>query len=263
MNTTPAVRVASVGFCNARPLIAGLGDRPGVSLSLHVPADLLAELESRRADVALLPTIDLQRLPGLAMIPAGAIGCDGPTLTVRLFSKSPIEQTKVLACDPDSHTSVALARIIFEKRFGLRPEFVDLRRATGSPFETKLLIGDKVVCEEPPDMPHQLDLGQAWKELTGLPFVFAIWTCFDEFDASAIARELDAARVRGVGAIDSIVATHAVPRGWPAELARRYFTEYLRFDVGPRQVEAISLFHRLASELGVIENAGPIPVKPC
>src|SRR5688572_8487009 len=103
-------RIASVSFLNARPLIHGLERDPRVRLLLDVPSRLLGLLRDGEAEVALLPVIDYQRLDALTIIPAGGIGSDGATLTVRIFSRVPIEQVTSLACDPDSHTSVALAR---------------------------------------------------------------------------------------------------------------------------------------------------------
>ena len=117
----PRFRVASVSFVNARPLICGLEREANVDLQLAVPSALLELLETGRADVALLPIIDYQRTRDLVLIPAGGIASDGPTLTVRIFSRVPIPQIRGLACDPDSHTSVALARIILAHRYGLRP----------------------------------------------------------------------------------------------------------------------------------------------
>ena len=170
-----ALRIGSVSYLNAKPLIYGLDHSPECELHLDVPSALMAGLAEGRFDVALLPVIDYQRLEDLCIVPSGGIGCDGPTLTVRLFSKKPIDQIRSLACDTDSHTSVALARVILAERYGIRPTFVDLRRGD-QPVDARLLIGDKVVCEEPPGCDHQLDLGHAWKLHTGLPFVFAIWT---------------------------------------------------------------------------------------
>ncbi|HQY88901.1 MAG TPA: menaquinone biosynthesis protein, partial [Tepidisphaeraceae bacterium] len=236
---------------NARPLNAGLYDRPDVSLTLDVPSRLIDHLAQDRADIALLPVIDYQRLDGLTVLPAAGIGCDGPTLTVRLFSRTPIESTKTLACDLDSHTSVVLARIILSRRFGIRPEFIPLDRATGVAGETRLLIGDKVVCEEPVGFDYQLDLGEAWKDLTDLPFVFAVW-CARSPDIEAMAL-LEASKRTGLAQIEQILTKFAEPRGWPRELARRYLTEFLKFDIGPRQLEAIRLFHRYAHEEGAID----------
>src|SRR6266511_2056952 len=95
-------RVAAVSYLNARPLIQGLDTNPEIELSLDVPAKLLDGLRSGASDVALLPVIDYQRLDGLTVVPAGGIGSDGPTLTVRIFSRVPIAQIRSLACDPDS-----------------------------------------------------------------------------------------------------------------------------------------------------------------
>jgi chorismate dehydratase len=255
-------RVASVSYLNARPLIYGLESDPAVRLSLDVPSRLLDHLRDGEADVALLPVIDYQRLAGLTIIPAGGIGSDGPTLTVRIFSRVPIEQVRSLACDPDSHTSVALARIVLSRRYGLRPEFCDLSRAGDDPHQARLLIGDKVVCEEPRGFAHQLDLGSEWKALTGLPFVFAVWMARDGIDASAIYQRLEQAKLAGVGAIDQIIREHALPRGWPVELARKYLTEHLRYDIGPAEWEAISTFNTLAAEEGIISRVLPLKQSP-
>jgi chorismate dehydratase len=206
--------------------------------------------------LALLPVIDFQRLAGLVLVPAGGIGCDGHTLTVRLFSRAPVDQIDTLACDPDSHTSVALARIILAERFGLRPEFIDLNKATGRPREARLLIGDKVICDEPVGFEHQLDLGFAWKELTGLPFVFAAWMARDGVDLRDVPQRLQRAKSSGMQHVDEIVRRFAVPRGWPAGIALQYLTVYLKYDIGEAQVRSMRLFFDLARRHGIIPAPG-------
>src|SRR4051812_29323746 len=247
-STQRVLRLGSVSYLNAKPLIHGLDlDSSNLDLSLDVPSRLLEGLRSGRFDVALLPVIDYQRMPNLRIVPAGGIGCDGPTLTVRIFSQQPIEQTRILACDPDSHTSVALARIILKEHFGLSPEFIDLGRATGAPGEARLLIGDKVVCEEPAGFEHQLDLGAAWKEMTGLPFVFAVWVARDGVDLGDLPARLEQAKRDGLANVHQIVERYAIPRGWPPGIALQYLTMYLQYDIGPRQLQAIELFFRKAA----------------
>ena len=253
-------RIASVSFLNARPLIHGLEHDPRVRLLLDVPSKLLDLLRTNQADVALLPVIDYQRLENLTIIPAGGIGSDGATLTVRIFSRVPIAQIRTLACDPDSHTSVALARIILARRHNLRPEFTDLSRASDTdPTQARLLIGDKVVCEGPRGYPHQLDLGDEWKSLTSLPFVFATWMArSDHPDLPQLHELLAAAKRSGLAALDAIIRNHGVPRGWPAPLAQAYLTRHLTFDVGARELEAIRTFHRLAADEGLIPPPRPL-----
>jgi chorismate dehydratase len=251
-----ALRVGAVSFLNAKPLIYGLESARDVRLSLDVPARLLEGLVDERFDVALLPVIDYQRLPGLRLLTSGGIGCDGHTLTVRIFSPVPVERIRTLACDTDSHTSVALARIVLAKLYDVRPAFVDLAAGAVKGSDTALLlIGDKVVCEEPQGLPHQLDLGEAWKRLTGLPFVFAAWIARAGIDLRDLPGRLELAKRDGLAHLDEIVACYAVPRGWPAEIAHRYLAEHLKFDVGPDQLRAIRLFHEYAAELGVIDHA--------
>jgi chorismate dehydratase len=261
----PRFRVAAVSYLNARPLIHRLETNPRVQLSLDVPSKLLDGLRSGASDVALLPVIDYQRLEGLTIVPAGGIGSDGPTLTVRIFSRVPIAQVRSLACDPDSHTSVALARIILARRHNLRPEFCDLARCASDddPTQARLLIGDKVVCDEPIGFAHQLDLGGEWKAMTGLPFVFAVWMARGGVGAGALdelSAQLETAKRSGLAEINRIIRDHAVPRGWPPELARQYLTQNLRFDVGPREIEAIETFHRFAAEEQIIPTAAPLRV---
>lgn len=256
--TPRKLSIGCVSYLNARPLIWGLSEQPDVVLSLDVPSKLLAGLREGRFDVALLPVIDYQRMEGLTVIPAGGIGCDGPTLTVRVFSHVPPEQITVLACDPDSHTSVALARVILKELYKVTPEFIRLTDISNRAGEARLLIGDKVVCDEPLGFAHQLDLGGAWKELTGLPFVFAVWVARAGVDHSATARLLRDARERGMSQLDTIIRQQAIPRGWPAGLALQYLSVYLKYEVGPRQLEAIRLFHEKAAAMGVITP----PLKP-
>jgi chorismate dehydratase len=250
-----------VSFLNAKPLIYGLENDRSVQLSLDVPARLLDGLRDERYDVALLPVIDYQRMPNLKLLTAGGIGCDGATLTVRIFSAVPVDRIRTLACDTDSHTSVALARVVLSRLYGIRPALVDLGKPglTVGGDTALLLIGDKVVCEEPTGLPHQIDLGEAWKRLTSLPFVFAAWIARAGVDLRDLPERLELAKHDGMSHIDEIIARHAIPRGWPAETARRYLTEYLKFDVGPDQIRAIRLFHQYAAEDGLIDHA-PWPI---
>ncbi|MBV8781749.1 MAG: menaquinone biosynthesis protein [Phycisphaerae bacterium] len=248
------IRVASVSFLNAKPLLEGLGENCEIELSLDVPSKLIDRLRDGSADVALLPTIDYQMLDGLRIVPAGGIGCDGPTLTVRLFSRIPIAEIATLSCDTDSHTSIALARIILAESHGIQPEMKPL--AAGG--DSLLLIGDKVICEQPLGYEYQLDLGEAWKRLTGLPFVFAVWTARADVALGELPSRLETAKRRGLENVDALVRDFALPRGWPADIAREYLTRYLKYDIGETQLKAIRRFHQLAGYYGLI----PSPPRP-
>lgn len=246
------IRVGSISFLNTRPLVWGLDHWPDLHIEQDVPSRLAQGLSEGRYDVALLPVIDCQRIEGARLLTVAGIGSEDATLTVRIFSTRPIDQIRSMACDTDSHTSVALARVVLAEKYGLRPDFVERSAASGQCSDAVLLIGDKVVCEEPAGMPHQLDLGRAWRQLTGLPFLFAAWTARADVDLGDLPRRLALAKHQGLENVQQIVQRYAVPRGWPAELARQYLTVYMNYDIGPRQLQALERFYALAHKHGVL-----------
>jgi len=267
------VRIACVRYLNTAPLIEGLDKLDAATLIPAVPARIADLVASRQADVGLVSLVDVVRSP-LALLPVGMIGCDGPTLTVRLFSSVPLDRIEAIHADTDSHTSSILARILLHKLFGLRPPVIDFdareriasspRPATGTLDDawppTLLLIGDKVVTDSPPAVryPHQLDLGQAWRELTGLPFVYAVWMCradrAGDPEIALAAQLLDRQRRHNRTRLDWIVARRAPEHRWPLDLAARYLGSYLRYDVGERERAAIERFLDDAAALGLTER---------
>jgi len=243
----------------------------GLSILPAVPSRIAGMVSSGEADLGLCSIVDAVRSPvPLTLLPVGMIGCDGPTMTVRLFSRVPFEKVTSLHADTDSHTSVALARMILAKQFGSRPSMHDfdaLRRVPGGEWpQTVLLIGDKVVTDHPPknEYPHQLDLGEQWGALTGLPFVYAMWMCRSDAllgpDAARIrhaALLLDRQRRHNATRLGWIVRTHAPKANWPVDLAATYLGELLRYDVGPREKEAVATFFAEAAALSLIPSATP------
>jgi len=257
--------VAAVSFLNARPLIEGLDEEPGIQLVTDVPSRLLETLIEDRASVALCPMIDFQlSATELSIIAAGAIGSDGPTLTVRIFSRVPMQEVARVHTDGDSHTSVALLAVVFDELYGRIPEIKTLDstdvNGTENPPDTVLLIGDKVVRSRPDPalFPHQLDLGEAWRRMTGLPFVFACWMARADHDLGTLPDILSRYRELNRNRVAEIAGTHAEASGWPEELAAEYLGEILRYDIGSRELEAIELFWKRCHLLGLIDRLRPL-----
>lgn len=269
-----SIRVACVRFLNTAPLVEGLDQVEGLTLVPTVPSRIGEMVEKDEADLGLASIVDAVRLSRpLQVIPVGMIGCDGPTLTVRVFSSVPLDRVKRLHADTDSHTSVILARLLLARRAGSVPEVVDFdvrerveRGGSGQGMttgtldtawpETVLLIGDKVVTDPPPAerYPHQLDLGAAWKEWTGLPFVYAAWMARDGESAAvhSAAGLLDRQRRRNAMRMDWIVEKRAPLARWPVDLARKYLTELLKYEVGPRERAAANRFIAEAAGAGLL-----------
>lgn len=279
--TTRATRIAAVQFLNTITLIEGLGACEGCVLSKAVPARIAGMLVGGEADIGLASIVDAADAGnGLALIPSGMIGCDGATLTVRLFSRVPPERITRVHADTDSHTSVMLADVLLRELHGVRAEFVayDARERmdqglgnTGGSVdpdeawpETLLLIGDKVVVDSPPAVryPHQIDLGQAWKDLTGLPFVYACWMCrradLDTTMVYEAAAMLERVRLRNAMRLDWLVTREAKAHQWPGDLARQYIGELLKFEPDARAREAVGVFFEKLREHGILDACDPV-----
>ncbi|GJM26917.1 MAG: chorismate dehydratase [Phycisphaerae bacterium] len=249
-------RLGVVSYLNAKPLTCGLDDDPNLELTHAVPAALAPMLDADEVDVALVPVVDLVG-PGRSwkIISNACIGCDGETLTVRVFSNIPPSEVETLYVDGDSHTSVALAQVIWLQKFGRTLNIIQLDdRIDRQTCDAILLIGDKVITSHLPHLDIQTDLGSAWKSLTGLPFVFAAWAAKLEYDAGNLEVLLAKARDDGVRQADQIASNVGPALGWPVELAQRYLTHRLRFTITPRHKEGLTRFIALAQEFDLVPN---------
>ena len=255
--------IGCVSYLNAKPLVDGIDADPRIRVFADVPSRLLQKLLEGSTEIALVPIIDYQTAAeDLCIVPSGAIGSDGETLTVRVFGSKPFSETERVAIDGDSRTSVALLRLVFNDLFGIRPRLsplADDARSTDLPQEADaiLLIGDKVV-NSAPDLPYQLDLGEAWKRLTGMPFVFAAWMARTRTDLGDLPRRLARRRDLNQRRISAVAAAHAAAAGWPLPLAEHYLGRLLRYDLGQRELKAISMFWNRCYELGIIEELRPL-----
>ncbi len=267
-------RVGCVSYLNAKPLIEGLAEAGDVEVQYDVPSRLCDDLVTGAVDLALCSIIDYFRTPGLRLVPVGGIGCLGRTLTVRLFSRDPIAQLTQIHADTDSHTSVALLRVVLAEQFNITPELVPFRAANydyashlDDPDRPRamLLIGDKVVTRSPKavEFPHQLDLGEAWRALTDLPFVFAMWMTRQEVDLGPLPARLDALCRANDPRRAAIAMQHAQAHRWPTDLAQHYLAQLLHYEIGPEQLTAVRRFADLAHRHGVIDHPRPLDLYPC
>ena len=257
-----------VNFMNTTPLIYGLELNQGIELVPKVPSELINLVEQGEVDFALSSSIDYQQSScDVSVLPVSALSSDGETLTVKVCSRVPLQDITEVHCDTDSHTSIVLLQIILQKQYGNSIKVMpkDLRsmiaRNEDLP-EAVLMIGDKVVTSDlTSSHPYEADLGAAWKELTGLPFVFAVWLGQSDLlshkakqAATAIDRQLRCNAQR----IEQVVAKNAASRGWESNLALAYVTKHMDYSWTNEHEESLELFYKYAYELGLIEQNKPL-----
>lgn len=256
MHSDPAhPRVAVISYLNTVPLIWGLENGPRrhpFQLDYCLPSEGADRVRSGQSDIGILPVIEMAR-QGLAHFPGTGIACDGPVRTILLISKVPLPEIRTLAVDRGSRTSVMLARVILSQQYDAHPVIsvtepvLDHMLAT---HDAALIIGDPALHLDPASLPFlTVDLGQAWKELTGLPMVFAVWCGKPEFITPTSSRHFLDSLAYGEKHIATIVAGQAAQRRLPPDLIRTYLTENIIFRLGEKEYKGMRTYLEFAAAL--------------
>jgi chorismate dehydratase len=249
------VRVGAVNYLNTKPLICDLELlAPQAELSLEVPSRLANLLAAGQLDVALIPVIEYFRAGCYSIVPNIAIASRGPVLSVTLFSRVPWTAIRRVALDAGSRTSAALTEILLRKRYGVSAEILSLpldSAAEDVDADAVLLIGDRAMRACLPVFAHAFDLGQEWFDWTGLPFVYAVWAVREGADLCGVDEALRQAKQRGLDRVGPIAFAEAPRLGLDAGFCRRYLSNILHFDLGPREQAGLHHYYMLACELGL------------
>lgn len=249
------IRVGAVNYLNTKPLIEGLGSfAPHAELHLDLPSRLADRLAADELDVGLIPVIEYFRAGTYSVVPGVSIASRGPVLSVTLFSRVPWPHVRSVALDEGSRSSAALARILLEKRYAVRPQTVHLPMGVAAddmPTDAVLLIGDRAMKACLPGFAHAYDLGQEWFDWTGLPFVYAVWAVRAGVDLRGVDRALQQARDYGLSKVGPIAQREAARLGLDAGFCRRYLSNILCFDLGPKEQAGLARYHEMARDLGL------------
>ena len=250
------LRVGAVNYLNTKPLIRGFAElAPHADLRMDLPSRLADTLAARRVDVALIPVVELLDRSDYRMVSDACIGCHGPVLSVKLFSRTPIQRIRSLALDDGSRTSVALVQILLAEQFGIRPSLESLPIGASicdTQTDAVLLIGDRAIHSPAGKFCDVWDLGDRWVRWTGLPFVFAVWAAHQNTPLGAIGTALSEARDRGLAEISTIAEEEAATHGLTQPQCLDYLSKNLNFMLGPKEQEGIELFESLCRKWNLL-----------
>ncbi len=220
-----------MSYLNTKPLLYGLEHgqlSDQVELVLDYPANLVRLLNSNQIDIGLIPVGALPSLGDHQIISDYCIGTEGEVASVAVFSEVPMEEIDTVFLDYQSRTSVLLCKILFEKHWNKSVQFIDaqdnsyIERIKGN--VAGLVIGDRALS-----IRHRFnyiyDLGLGWKEMTGLPFVFAVWVSKKEISGEFIPL-FNEANGMGLSKINLII-NHNNESSYPMEMYFRKNISYL------------------------------------
>jgi chorismate dehydratase len=248
-------RLGAVDYLNVRPLVHGLERRSDlVSVRFDAPSECARLLEAGEIDLGMVPSITYLNRPGDRIVPGLCIGSDGPVESVALFLRTPLREVRTLAVDTSSRTSVALTRILCKRRFGIAPTLVphapDLDAMLAA-ADGALVIGDPALFADHRAIgAEKIDLGLAWTEMTGLPFVWAFWAGRPDAASPEVVTALHDAARSGLAHLDAIADAHS-DNPLHQALGRRYLRDSLMFQLSDRALDGLRAYYREALALGV------------
>lgn len=239
-------RIAAVSYLNTVPFIYGIehADDLRATLLLSPPSGCAAAYNDSLADIALLPVGALPTLKNARIITPYCIGASGAVRTVTVMSNRPLNDVRTVWLDSHSMTSALLVRILCRHHWKIEPQFRRMEdytvAETPAEGDAFLFIGDKVFDYEG-RFAHVWDLAVCWEQMTGLPFVFAVWVARDGVD-DHVVRRLEEALEYGTRHVREAIARYG-HSGKP--YAYSYLTQNIDYLFDERKHEALSLYWEL------------------
>lgn len=289
------LRVSIVEYLNAAPLVWGFTDGPlagKYDLSFTVPSQCAEELRRGDADLGIIPSIEYQRMDGVAVLPGMAIASKREVRSLLVISKRPIDKVKRIALDTSSRSTVGLVRLLAAEHWKIAPEFVN---SAPDPAEmlresdAALLIGDPALrislkmealagkspsgeqcCQgDPEDMPvpgyetlFVYDVIHQWREMTGKPAVLAIWAGRREAISPEVVADFTASKHYGLERVREISEAASIKLDLPPRALERYLTENIHFDLDEENLAGLELYFQKAAAAGLIPRAKLLEFPP-
>ncbi len=258
LDYTVRMKIGSVPYLNARPLVDWLERCPHPDLSLHYdhPSVLVRQVLAGVTDIAMASTFPTLEHPELCLLPGLGVTVSGPAWSVRLLSKVPPASIRTLALDAHSRSTTVLARIILADRYGVTPECLDLPPdlpAMLAQADAAVLIGDIGIAVSGEGL-FDIDLGTEWWALTGLPFYFAGWVSRDAALLERAAPLLHEALEHGLARLPAIAAEEAVRLHLSEERCHAYLAQIMQYRTGAAEADGLEEFRRRAARLGLLDG---------
>lgn len=262
-------RLGRISYLNVLPIyfaLEHLFGANGFNLVRGTPAELNARMRRGEIDLGSISAMEYGRHPqDYLLLPHLSISSRGPVGSVLLFSRLPFTRLdgRIIQVSAASASGAALLRVLMAKLFAVQPVYrkAPLTSGAGDDVAAMLAIGDEALrLKQAGMMPLELDLGAAWQEMTGLPFVFGVWAVRRDFARSqpettaTLHRLLLQSRDWGLRSLAELSRMAAAPYGMTPSQVLAYFQQ-LDFALGPDHEQGLSAFFGYLAQLGELAAA--------
>ncbi len=255
--THKTISMGRIDYINASPVYYGLdnGLLPDwITMVDGPPAVLNAMVKDGRLQISPISSAFYgMNHTDLLVLPDLSISCDGKVLSVILVGNYPLEELdgKQLVLTEDSATAAALLKLIVKQK-NIRPGFSTKKIHSPGDLpdacDGALIIGDAAMTQPWESVfKYRIDLGELWHQMTGLPFVFALWVVrrsFAETEPGKVQKILDLfheSRAMGYANINRIIRSGGQKLGLSESYVRRYY-DCLHCDLDPEKIRGLELF---------------------
>jgi predicted solute-binding protein len=280
------LRISIVQYLNTAPLVWGFTNGPlqgKYDLSFTVPSKCSEDLRTGRADIAIIPAIEYQRIGNLVILPDMAIASKKKVRSLLIVAKTPLERVKSFALDRSSRSTQALTRILCAEKWKIAPNFFE-----ATPYfvemlqqaDAALLIGDpalrislgiekdsrpgaegQTLCPAAAlgitnsELLYVYDVVGEWRSLAGLPAVLAVWAARRDVATPEVTADFIASRDFGLSRIAEICSDAAHELELPAQALESYLRHNIDFSLDAENLRGLDLYYEHAAKLGLIPQA--------
>jgi chorismate dehydratase len=276
----PKLRVGIGDILDARPLAWGFlkGHHADLFAPIVKPLPLMGRLLAQGVlDVGLAPAIDAARDPELLALPELCVAFPGEARSLLLVSTSPLSELRRVYLGRSARTAAAVARIVLAEGRNLEPEYLE---ADTTPFpgavhepgrprlerhEGALLIGGAALRLALGGGSHGLrvlDLGSAWRELTGLPLVAGLWLVRSEAGLPDLTFYFKSSLRFGIASLSTIAREAAAELGVDSEEIARFLREHVSYLLRDEELRGLEELVRRAARHGLVPEGAAIRFLP-
>lgn len=251
-NPNEKLKVGAVSYLNTKPLIYGFEQgmmQDEIELVIDYPSNIAGALLNNQIDIGLVPVAIIPELKQHFIISDYCISSDGAVESVGIFSEVPISEIDTLLLDYQSRTSVVLAQVLLKEYWQLNPVI----KKAGPNFEQQIkgstaavVIGDRALHLHAQSN-YYYDLGLAWKEHTGLPFVFAAWVSNKEINERFV-KNFNTANEYGLARINEVIAKQQEP----GINLQAYYTRFIQYRLNDEKKTSLQLFLEKCASLEAV-----------
>jgi chorismate dehydratase len=269
----PRISLGKISYINASPVYYGLdnGLLPDwLTMVPDVPSALNHQIITDQIEISpISAAFYAMNHEKLLLLPDLSISCHGNVLSVLCASNYALDDLdhKTVMFSQESASAASFLKMIFSQR-QVYPDFkvgpvgdIDL---IPSGVDAVMVIGDTALTQPWQERyVHCFDLGGIWYEMTGLPFVFAVWVVRESFakrypeQVGQVLDLLHASKKQGYAHIEDVIFAGTQKLKLSHSLIKRYY-DLLICDLDPLKIKAMKIFFESLYEQDILDTPAKV-----